>query len=80
MPNSLYASEIKQAIVSFCKDNGLILEIHMGVSENVVRQNEVYLMLNSQHDIGLLSFFQIAKQKGLRIGEDISLISYNDSQ
>ena len=36
-------------------------------------------MLNSQHDAGILTFCQIAKQRGLVIGEDISLISYNDS-
>ena len=79
MPNSLYSAEIKQAIGQFCNDNEIELEFHQGVSENIVRSNEVYLMLNSQHDAGLLSFFQMAKQKGLSIGEDISLISYNDS-
>ena len=79
MPNSLYSAEIKQAIGRFCGDNGIDLEYHLGVSEDIVRVNEVYLILNSQHDAGILTFCQIAKQRGLVIGEDISLISYNDS-
>ena len=36
-------------------------------------------MLNSQHDNGLLTLSRIAAGLGLKIGEDISVISYNDS-
>lgn len=36
-------------------------------------------MLNSQHDNGLLTLSRIAAELGLKIGEDISVISYNDS-
>lgn len=79
MQNSLYAMEIRTAIESFCVQNGLEMEIHQGVSEEMVRRNEVYLMLNSQHDAGLLAFFKIAGSQGLKIGEDVSVISYNDS-
>ncbi len=79
MQSSLYSSLIRQAVDAFCDENDLAVEIHQGVSDNIVRPNEVYLMLNSQHDAGLLSFCQIAKQKGLAIGEDVSVICYNDS-
>ena len=78
MPNSLYAAQIITGIEDFCAKNSLNVEFHNGVSEEIVRSNEVYLMLNSQHDSGLLRFASIAKDKGLVIGEDVSVISYND--
>ena len=36
-------------------------------------------MINSQQDAGILEFSRIAKRLGLTIGDDISVISYNDS-
>ena len=78
MPNSLYASQIIKGVEDFCMQNSLAVEFHNGVSEEIVRRNEVYLMLNSQHDSGLLKFARIARMQGLKIGEDISVISYND--
>lgn len=79
MSNSLYSSNIKVAVQKFCDDTGLSVEFHTGVSNDIIRKNEVYLLLNSQHDIGLISLSRAAMEKGLKIGDDISLISYNDS-
>lgn len=79
MPNSLYGFEIKKSIDGFCADNGIQVEFHTGVSDRIMRKHEVYLMLNSQHDTGLLDISRSATRLGLRIGEDISVISYNDS-
>ena len=36
-------------------------------------------MLNSQHDTGLLDISRSAARLGMKVGEDISVISYNDS-
>ena len=79
MPNSLYASQIIKSVEIFCKENSLAVEFHNGVTEEIVRRNEVYLMLNSQHDSGLMLFARIARKQGLKMGEDVSVISYNDS-
>ena len=79
MPNSLYGNEIRKSIEAFCEENGLPVEFHSGVKEDIIRSNEVYLMLNSQHDNGILTLSRIATGLGLKIGEDISVISYNDS-
>jgi len=79
MPNSLYSHRIRQSIEAFSEQNGLPVQFHHGVSEDIVRQNEVYLMINSQHDAGLLEFSRIASRLSLTIGKDISVISYNDS-
>lgn len=79
MPNSLYSAQIRKALERFCEENSLPVEFHYGVSEEIIRPKEVYLMLNSQHDDGLLTVSRIALSMGLKIGRDISIISYNDS-
>ena len=79
MPNSLYCAEIRKSIDKFCRDNSLSVEYHSGIRTEIIRPNEVYLMLNSQHDNGLLTLSRIAAELGLKISEDISVISYNDS-
>ena len=79
MPNSLYSASIRTSIQDFCSQTGLPVEFHTGVKGDMIRKNEVYLLLNSQHDTGLLTLSRIAKEQGLVIGEDISVISYNDS-
>ena len=79
MPNSLYSASIRASIDAFCSRTGLPVEFHAGVTGDIIRKNEVYLLLNSQHDTGLLTLARIAKEQGLVIGEDISVISYNDA-
>ena len=79
MPNSLYSASIRTSIQTFCSQTGLPVEFHTGVTGDIIRKNEVYLLLNSQHDTGLLTLARVAKEQGLVIGEDISVISYNDA-
>lgn len=79
MPNSLYSHYIKKDIERFCSENDLPVSFHSGVKKNIIRSNEVYLLLNSQHDSGLLSLSRAARDLGLVIGKDISVISYNDA-
>ena len=79
MPNSLYSASIRTSIQTFCSQTDLPVEFHTGVTGDIIRKNEVYLLLNSQHDTGLLTLARVAKEQGLVIGEDISVISYNDA-
>ena len=79
MPNSLYSASIRTSIQTFCSQTGLPVEFHTRVTGDIIRKNEVYLLLNSQHDTGLLTLARVAKEQGLVIGEDISVISYNDA-
>ena len=79
MPSSLYSASIRTSIQTFCSQTGLPVEFHTGVTGDIIRKNEVYLLLNSQHDTGLLTLARVAKEQGLVIGEDISVISYNDA-
>lgn len=79
MPNSLYSPYIKKAVETFCSENNLPVSFHSGVDKSIIRSNEVYLLLNSQHDSGLLSLSRAAQELGFVIGKDISVISYNDA-
>lgn len=79
MPNSLYGKEINKAIEKCCINNSFPVKFHTEINDSVIKPNEVYLMLNSQHDDGLLKLARTSAQMGLVIGEDIKLISYNDS-
>lgn len=79
MPNSLYGHLICKSVEGFCRENSVPFEIHNGVSEAIIRKGEAYLMLNSQHDTGLITFAREAEKSGLKIGEDVGVISYNDS-
>ena len=75
---SLYGNEIRKGIDEFCMENSLPVEYHTRITKDMIRANEVYLILSSQLDTGLLQLSRIANELGLVIGKDISLISYND--
>lgn len=79
MENSLYGDIIEDSIERFCNDNRINVKFHKGISENMIHKGQVCLLLNSQADAALLSLHRIVKKKGLKIGENIRVISYNES-
>ncbi len=79
MPGSLYAPLIESGVKRFCKDNKVIFEIHKDISPEKIQKNELFLILNSQLDNELIQLIKIAKNKGCSIGEDVGIISYNES-
>lgn len=79
MPSSLYAGSIKTGVDKFCKDYGIAVEYFTEISPEMIHKDEVYLMLNSQLDFGLIKLIKLAREHSLRIGKDIGLISYNES-
>lgn len=79
MPGSMYAPVIEKGIVKFCTENQLNFEIHKNIDPDKIQKQEVFLILNSQLDIELIELARIAKNRGCKIGEDIGIISYNES-
>lgn len=79
LPNSLYGDMIEESVKSFCEKNGIEYTFHNRISSEIIESGHVYLMLNSQADQGLIQISKIAKEKNLRIGKDINIISYNES-
>ncbi len=78
-PSSLYHDSIGRAIARFCSDNQIDVEFHTRITSEIIRAKEVYLILNSQYDMGLIELIRQAREMKYKIGRDISIISYNES-
>lgn len=76
---SLYAPLIEKGIKRFCLQYNINYEIFKNIDKNKIQKNEIYLILNGQLDNELIELVKIAKSKNCKIGEDIAIISYNES-
>jgi len=79
LQSSLYHERISLAVTRFCRDNDIDVKFYSGVTHDCIRKGDAYLLLNSQLDSGLLDLVREAGKRNLRIGKDITIISYNDS-
>ncbi len=79
LPSSLYYAEVGKAVARFCRDNEINVEFHTQITPEVIREKEVYLILNSQYDLGLIELVRRARELNYKVGRDISIISYNES-
>jgi DNA-binding transcriptional regulator YhcF (GntR family) len=79
MPGSLYATIIIPAIQKFCIENEITYLIQNNIDIEKIQEQETYLILNSQLDKELIGLVKAAKSKGYKIGENIGIISYNES-
>ena len=78
-PGSLYAPLIEKGIKKFCTDNQIKFEIHKTISADKIQKQDAFLILNNQLDSELIDLVKIARMKECKIGEDIGIISYNES-
>lgn len=79
LPSSLYCKSVTKAVEHFCHNNEIPVEFHKEITPDIIRPKEAYLILNSQFDLGLIELVRIAREMNLRVGRDISIISYNES-
>ncbi|MCE5271719.1 GntR family transcriptional regulator [bacterium] len=79
MPSSMYAPLIEDGIRRYCSSRGLVCEIYKKMAPEKIEKNQAYLILNGQMDRELIELIKTAKAKGCKIGEDIGIISYNES-
>lgn len=79
LPSSLYAKEISVGIDRFCRTYDIPLDYFSEITADKIRKKQVYLILNSQLDSGLIRLVMLSKEQKLKIGKDIGLISYNES-
>ncbi len=79
MPGSMYAPIIQEGIKRFCLQNEIKCQFHNKLSADKIQKQEVFLILNSQLDTELIELVRAAKEKGCKIGEDVGIISYNES-
>jgi len=79
MPGSMYAPLIKNGIKRFCTKNKIKYKFYTNINPDNIQRKEAFLILNSQLDTELIELVRIAKSKKCEIGEDIGIISYNES-
>lgn len=77
--SSLYYTFIREGAERFCSDHDIPCEFYQAVTPDIVRPQEVYLILNGQLDTELIDLARAAKEKKLKAGRDIGFISYNES-
>ncbi|MBQ3026800.1 MAG: LacI family DNA-binding transcriptional regulator, partial [Alistipes sp.] len=78
-PTSLYGSLIMVGISRFCEEYGIEVEFHYDINESIMQRGNLYLLLNGQLGIGLVEMARSATNRGLQIGKDVGVISYNES-
>jgi len=76
---SLYSKFTEKGIEKFCSEHSIRHQYYKTIDLKQIIKGEVYIVLNSQLDIELIEIIRIAKIKGLKIGTDIGIISYNES-
>ena len=76
-PTSMYKSYISQAISRFCQENGVELTFISDIPDHFEKQ-DIYMVLSNQHDYGFVDLVRRIERQGLKVGEDIFLVAYND--
>ena len=78
LPSSLYGSIIRKGIDKFALDHGISVDYISGMPDSI-QPSDTFLILNSQLDTGLVALSHKISDSGLRIGSDVRIIAYNDS-
>lgn len=75
--SSMYKGEIEEGLRLFAKKHGIASVFGEGIPEDIL-PDDVCIVLSSQHDTGLVALANKIRDKGLKTGKDVFIISYND--
>jgi DNA-binding transcriptional regulator YhcF (GntR family) len=79
LENSLYGKQIEACVKDYCQSKGIGVRFYDEITPDIILRGGIYLMLNSSFDDGLIILSRTAKDRKMKIGKDISIISYNES-
>ena len=79
LPSSLYGACIRRGVDRFAREQGIPVE-YLHAAPEEIRPGDTFLVLNSQLDAGLVALARVIRTAGLRIGDDVHIISYNASE
>lgn len=79
MKGSMYAPLIIKGIERFAAENKFGIKFLNTINVDTIQKGDSFLILNGQLDIELIEIIKAAKAKGLKIGKDVGIISYNES-
>ena len=77
LPESLYGSIIRRGVERFCKDYDIPVSFYYTAPDDISR-GDIFLVLNSQLDEGLVGLVRKISAKKLIIGKEVKIISYNE--
>ena len=77
LPASLYGNIILKSVREFTTRLGVELSAFSSIPKKV-EKGDIYLVLNSQLDSGLVRLSHKIKESGLEVGRDVRVISYNE--
>ena len=77
LPTSLYGKCIRKGVKLFSTEKHIPVEFHESAPDDI-RQGDTFLVLNSQLDAGLVDLTRKIQGKGLEVGKDVRIISYNE--
>ncbi len=75
-PNTPHPSETIDAFNSFCSDKGIKHSVLKKFSGTNLKKGQAYFVIK---DDDLVSIVKSCKQSGMKLGEDIGILSYNDT-
>lgn len=77
LPESLYGSIIRHGVERFCRDYRIPVSFYHTAPDDISR-GDIFLVLNSQLDEGLVGLVRKISARNLTIGKDVRIISYNE--
>ena len=77
LPQSLYGPFVQKGVKRFTDTFSIPVEFMTTIPDEI-HKGETFLLLNSQWDTALVQLSQKILTSGLRLGEDVHIISYND--
>ena len=78
LPMSLYGTHIIKGVNRFVSEHHVPAE-YMTTVPKSIEKGDIFLVLNSQLDDGLVALTRRIQEAGLEIGRDVFIISYNES-
>ena len=77
LPTSLYGAYIQNGVKQFVKEKNIPVE-YLTAAPKDIHPGDTFLVLNSQLDAGLVALAHEIKTSGLKLGQEVRIISYNE--
>ncbi|RKO69110.1 GntR family transcriptional regulator [Sphingobacterium puteale] len=77
-PEALHAEHVIKGFVRYCEESSINYDIIPDVDETKFKKHTAFITF-SRYDSDDVSLIKLAKKHGFTLGEDIGLISYNDT-
>lgn len=77
-PEATHARQVTKGFLRYCNEQEFPYSIQSEIEDNVFKKGNVYITF-SRYDTDDITVIKLARKKNLKLGEDIGLISYNDT-